>query len=405
MAVAAQGVAIVMAKKSALSAAPAAPVTPSQAADAAGRSPSGRRAESSVELAQSTRADMQAAEQLAAELAGIDMDEPTSAKAAVQPAPDEGTQAKPKATPSPADEAFNDDAPVLGDDEEAAGAGDDEADGAAVTDDDDDTPSDDDAPEVAALKKENFRQREKKRELEAQLKTLADEKAELLRKLSTLETTPTVMPDLGIYAEAKSADDVAQLEDQQQQFADYVESLLDEVQEVYTLATHDGKERDFTRQQLRDYLRGARANVKLADKARNALKISAETEARAKVKYPFVFDAKARHNGIVLDLVKETPALNALPNKALLLGRLAIGKLVETGEYFLTKRGAKPAAAAEKAKPADAARPTVTAAPPAPRRSATRSSGGESYLDRLNRGDSNAAVDAALAMLEDHPGM
>jgi hypothetical protein len=400
--VAAQGVAIVMAKKSAPSAASAAPVTSSQAADAAGRAPSGRRAEPSVELVESTRADMQAAEQLAAELAGIDMDEPDTEKQTAKSAPDEGTQAKPEATSTQADEAFNDDAPVLGDDDEAAGAG--EADGAAETDDDD-TPSEDDAPEVAALKKENFKQREKKRELEAQLKALADEKAELQRKLSTLETTPTVMPDLGIYAEAKSADEVAKLEDQQQQFADYVESLLDEVQEVYTLATHDGQERDFTRQQLRDYLRGARANVKLADKARNALKISAETEARAKVKYPFVFDAKARHNGIVLDLVKETPALNALPNKALLLGRLAIGKLVETGEYFLTKRGAKPAAAAEKAKPAASARPTVSTAPPAPRRSATRSSGGESYLDRLNRGDSNAAVDAALAMLEDHPGM
>jgi predicted nucleic acid-binding Zn-ribbon protein len=283
VAVAAQGVAIVMAKKSAPSAASAAPVTPSQAADAAGRAPSGRRAEPSVELAESTRADMQAAEQLAAELAGIDMDEPDTEKQAAKSAPDEGTQAKPETTSTQADEAFNDDAPVLGDDDEAAGAG--EADGAAETDDDD-TPSDDDAPEVAALKKENFKQREKKRELEAQLKALADEKAELQRKLSTLETTPTVMPDLGIYAEAKSADEVAKLEDQQQQFADYVESLLDEVQEVYTLATHDGQERDFTRQQLRDYLRGARANVKLADKARNALKISAEAEARAKVKYP-----------------------------------------------------------------------------------------------------------------------
>lgn len=334
------------------------------------------------------------------------MDEPETDTGKDAAAPEGSTPAASHAASQQAEDApaHDDDAPVLGGDDEPGALGDDEAaDGAAATDDDDPSSNDDEAPEVAALKKENFRQREKKRELEAQIKTLADEKAELQRKLSTLETQPTVMPDLGIYAQAKSEQDVEQLEEQQSAFADYVETLLDEQQEVYTLPAADGTEKDFTRAQLRDFLRGARTNVKLAERARTALRISAEAEARAKVKYPFVFDAKSKHNGVVLDLVKETPALNALPNKALLLGRLAVGKLVESGEYYLTKRGAKPAAAKPQAS-TPAARPTVAAAPSAARRSASPARQ-ESVIDRLNRGDSNAAVDAALAMLESHPGI
>lgn len=371
---------------------------------AAPRAASGRRAEN-PDLVKSEQAAMQAAEQMAEELAGIVMDDtdkaPTPKPAAKKAA--EPTQADADASLSTQDEepAFNPDAPVLGEDDGGADFGDEAADGAATTDDESDSPDEqDDDPKIEALKKENFRQREKKRELEAQIKALNDEKAELQRKLSTLETTPTALPDLGIYAEVKSTADVDKLEAQQSQFADYLENLLDDIQEVYTLPTASGQEQEFTRQQLRDFLRGAKANVKLAERARNALKVSHETEALARVKYPFVFDAKSKHNNVVLDLVKETPALNALPNKPLLLGRLAVGKLVESGEYYLTKRGAKaPAKAQAQERPR-----TVVAAPAAARRSAPVARQ-ESVLDRLNRGDSNAQEEAALALLESHPGL
>lgn len=374
------------------------------------RAASGRRAEISPELAKSEQAAMKAAEDMAAELAGAVMDEPAddapqqspAAKKAAAPKAD-ANASRSEATDEP---AFNPDAPILGDEDDDAGEADDDdaAEGAAETDDESANSEDEDEdPKIAALKKENFRQREKKREMEAQLKALGDEKAELQRKLSTLETTPTVMPDLGIYAQAKSVTDVEKIEAQQSQFIDYLEGLLDEPQEVYILPTSNGAEQEFTPKQLREYLRGAKANVKLAEKARSALKISHESEAQARVKYPFVFDAKAKNNGVVLDLVQETPALNALPNKALLLGRLAVGKLVESGAYYLVKRGAKKAADAPTEK--EERRPTVSAAPSAARRSAPSARAQASVLDRINSGDRNAQEDAAMALLDGHPGL
>lgn len=364
---------------------------------------SGRRTES-PDLVKSEQAAMQAAEAMAAELAGIDMVEPTAevtkkAPAAKKAEPQADADASRSDDPDEGPQ-FNPDAPILADEEGNGDPTDDDAaaEGAAATDD---PENEDDPPEVAALKKENFKQREKKRELEAQIKALADEKAELQRKLSTLETTPTAMPDLGIYAEAKTVTEVEKIEAQQSQFIDYLENLLDDVQEVYTLPTAGGREQDFTRQQLRDHLREAKLNVKMAEKARKALQISHEAEAKARKVYPWVFDPKAKNNGVVLDLVQETPALNALPNKALLLGRLAIGKMVESGKYYLVPYGTKK----PKAQEAEERRPTVSAAPSAARRSAPVARPKESVLDRINRGDSQAAEDAALELLNGHPGL
>ena len=380
------------------------PVQEAAPQTAVARAASGRRAES-PDLAQSEQAAMQAAEAMAAELAGVVMDEPTEevtkkAPAAKKADPQADADASRSDDPDEGPQ-FNPDAPILADEEDNGDLTDDDAAAEGAAETEDESEHEDDDPKVAALKKENFKQREKKRELEAQIKALADEKAELQRKLSTLETTPTAMPDLGIYAEAKSVTEVEKLEAQQSQFVDYLESLLDDVQEVYTLPTAAGQEQEFTRQQLRDYLRGAKANVKMADKARKALQISHETEAKARKVYPWVFDPKAKNNGVVLDLVQETPALNALPNKALLLGRLAIGKMVESGKYYLVPYGTKK----PKAQEAEERRPTVSAAPSAARRSAPPARTKESVLDRLNRGDSQAAEEAALELLNGHPGL
>lgn len=368
------------------------------------RAASGRRTES-PDLVNSEQAAMQAAEAMAAELAGVVMDEPTAevtkkAPAAKKAEPQADADASRSDDPEDGPQ-FNPDAPILADEEDNGDLTDDDAAAEGAAETEDQSEHEDDDPKVAALKKENFKQREKKRELEAQIKALADEKAELQRKLSTLETTPTAMPDLGIYAEAKTVADVEKLETQQSQFIDYLETVLDDVQEVYTLPAAGGKEQDFTRQQLRDYLRGAKANVKMAEKARKALQISHEAEAKARKVYPWVFDPKAKNNGVVLDLVQETPALNALPNKALLLGRLAIGKMVESGKYYLVPYGTKK----PKAQEAEERRPTVSAAPSAARRSAPVARPKESVLDRLNRGDSQAAEEAALELLNGHPGL
>lgn len=380
------------------------PVQEAAPQPAVARAASGRRAES-PDLVQSEQAAMQAAEAMAAELAGVVMDEPTAevtkkATAAKKAEPQADADASRSDDPDEGPQ-FNPDAPILADEDETGDPTDDDAAAEGAAETEDESEHEDDDPKVAALKKENFKQREKKRELEAQIKALADEKAELQRKLSTLETTPTAMPDLGIYAEAKTVTEVEKIEAQQSQFIDYLESLLDDVQEVYTLPTAAGQEQDFTRQQLRDHLRGAKLNVKMAEKARKALQISHEAEAKARKVYPWVFDPKAKNNGVVLDLVQETPALNALPNKALLLGRLAIGKMVESGKYYLVPYGTKK----PKAQEAEERRPTVSAAPSAARRSAPVARKQESVLDRINRGETSAQEDAAMALLDAHPGL
>ena len=329
---------------------------------------------------------MAEAEAMAAELAGIIMDEPQD-EAPVEAAKAKADKAEPSTEETPESD-FDPDAPVLGEDDEDAEAG-------AVVETDDDDEQDND-PKVEALKKENFKQREKAREQKESIAALQAERDKLTEQLKQLETQPTGMPDLGAFAAVKTERDIEEIEAKMNGTVDWLEELLDQGQDTYELKNAAGELQEYSRADLRRSRRETKDHLKLAVPARSALKVAADSETLARKKYPFVFNSKSPHNGLVLDLVKETPALNALPNKAVILGRLAVGKLVESGGYALVKIGAKPAAAA----PAKVVTKTVSTTTPPPRRtSAQRVT--EGTLDRLARGDSNAALDAALALLDE----
>jgi hypothetical protein len=346
---------------------------------------SGRRSES-LELIQSEQTALAEAEAMAAELAGIVMDEPQD-EAPVKASPAKTAKAEPS-TPEIPESEFDPDAPVLGEEDE------DVEEGAAVETDDDDE-SEDENPKVEALKKENFKQREKARELKETLATLQAEKDKLTEQLKQLETQPTGLPDLGAFAAVKTEQDILEIESKMTGTADWLEELLDQGQDTYELKNAAGELQEYSRADLRKIQRETKGQLKLADRARSALKVAADSETLARKKYPFVFNSKSPHNGLVLDLVKETPALNALPNKAVILGRLAVGKLVESGGYALVKIGAKPATAA----PSKVVTKTISTTTPPPRRTSAQRVN-EGTLDRLARGDSNAAMDAAMALLD-----
>jgi hypothetical protein len=346
---------------------------------------SGRRSES-PDLIQSEQTALAEAEAMAAELAGIVMDEPQDEAPAKAPKP-KADKAE-TSTPETPESEFDPDAPVLGEEDEDAEAG-------AVVETEDDDEQDDEDPKVAALKKENFKQREKHRELKESLAAAQAERDKLTEQLKQLETRPTGMPDLGAFAAVKTERDIEEIESKMIGTADWLDELLDEERDTYELKNASGELQEYSRSDLRKIQRETKGQLKLADRARAALKVAADSETLARKKYPFVFNSKSPHNGLVLDLVKETPALNALPNKAVILGRMAVGKLVESGGYALVKIGAKPAAAA----PAKVASKTVSTTTPPPRRtSAQRVT--EGTLDRLARGDTNAALDAAMALLD-----
>jgi hypothetical protein len=362
------------------------PVQEAQAPTVPAPVASGRRSES-LDLIKSEQTALAEAEAMAAELAGIVMDEPQDEAPVKAPKP-KAAKAE-TSTPETPESDFDPDAPVLGEEDEDAEAG-------AVVETEDDDEQDDD-PKVEALKKENFKQREKAREQKESIAALQAERDKLTEQLKQLETQPTGMPDLGAFAAVKTEQDIAEIESNMTGTADWLEELLDAEQDTYELKNASGELQEYSRADLRKIKRETKDQLKLADRARSALKVAADSETLARKKYPFVFNSKSPHNGLVLDLVKETPALNALPNKTVILGRLAVGKLVESGRYALVKIGAKPAAAV----PVKVVSKTVSTTTPPPRRtSAQRVT--EGTLDRLARGDSNAALDAAMSLLEGH---
>lgn len=289
----------------------------------------------------------------------------------------------------------DEDSPVLADD---LGEDDEDAaeDGAAEDDDENDNEA---TPEeiAKALEKRAFKLREQKRELKARLEAAEKETSELRDKVSKLESLPTGAADLGPFAQATSEADIQMEETRLTQFVDWMDDLLDDRQEFYTLKDANGNEVEHERATLRAWKKQAQAQLSQANEARAALKRAAEADAYARKRYPFVFNSASPHNAMVLDLVSETPQLNKLPNKAVLLGRLAVGKMVESGKFMLVPKTAKKAdksvrAAAAPAKASPATPPARRAPAGAPR---------VDLMQRLSSGDHQAQLEAAMALIPD----
>ena len=118
---------------------------------------------------------------------------------------------------------------------------------------------------------------------------------------------------------------------------------------------------EYTPQQVRQYRRQMEKALKQADKARSVLRdrLAKESDAKAiaSKKYPFVLDATSSRHALVKEIESEHPEISLSPQRALLLGRLAVAKLLESGAYELVKKGSSKPAAASVAK---------KVAPPAP---------------------------------------
>ena len=312
-----------------------------------------------------------------------DLDE--AARGQAEPPSDNSTGA------APAD-AFDPDAPVLGEDEDDADGevtGADDTDGAAEQDDDS-------SPQAAKLKADNFKLREARRKLKADLEAAQKQIEDLEGKLATVPKAASATPAFdGYFAQVTKAEDVDQIEATLQADLDYLEDNAD----GYTYTDANGIEKVVTRQEVREWKRKLQAQLREAPKVREVLQKHAqraqEADTLAKKKYPWVFDPKAKLNERVLDAAKEFPELTRSPARALALGRLAIGKLVESGEYVLVKRTA---AASRSAAPS--AKPAPAPPPPIAGRNGHRQSAPQDDLgERIARGDRDAMEAAALALI------
>ena len=251
---------------------------------------------------------------------------------------------------------FDPDAPVLGEDGEEEDA-DAEADGEA------DAES---AKDASKLKKDNYKLREERRELREKL-AAAEAAAEAARQeAAQAAAAGGGLPEFGgYYAGVKTPDDVDAVVARIEADLDYLEDNL----EGYSFTDAKGTLIEVDADQAKAYRRQARESLRAAEQVRKVLTThserAAKSETTARKKYPFVFDSKSPHNARVLDLAKEHPGLAKDPARALALGRMVIGTLVESGEYTLVKRG-KPAAPAATAPARKPAAPRAPAAPASP---------------------------------------
>ena len=351
---------------------------------------------------------------LAAQLAGLNLDSPDSpapqkpakAKLTAPPDLDEDddddddldTAARDQDTTSdeidpdadPASDAFDPDAPVLSDDDAE------DADGEA----EDDPDSDDAANPDTQLKKDNFKLREAKRQLKADLEAAQQRLDELEAKLAAVPNAASTPPSFGGYfSQVTKAEDLPAVEARLQADIDFLEDNA----EGYSYTDQNtGQEVEVTKAQARELKRNLQSQLRYAPKVLEMLTQhqtrAQEADTLARKKYPFVFDPKAKLNERVLDAAKEFPELSRSPVRALALGRLAIGKLVESGEYTLVKRTKTAPASARPAASAKAA--PSSAPPPIPGRNGSRHSAPKENLgERIARGDRDALEDAAMALI------
>lgn len=327
--------------------------------------------------------------------------EPVKARAKSQPTQ---AAAKPKATAVTTDEADEDEAgaddaaetntadgknqerdAILPDDEDEADEvtaeddssqdedSDDADDGEAGSDDDADPEATKDAAtKLKALEKDNFKTRAKNRELREQLEKVQSRIRELESQSTTAGMPITGMPE-GFEA-VKTDADLSTLEQQWQASLEWAE---DHEQDGYNGKDAQGNEVDYTPQQIRSYRRQLEKALKRAETARSVLKDrqakEAEAKAAASKKYPFVLDASSSRHSLVKEIEAEHPEITLSPQRALLLGRLAVAKLIEGGAYELVKKGAKPAASTVTKK-------VATPPPPPPaRRPAAKADGPEPF--------------------------
>lgn len=258
-----------------------------------------------------------------------------------------------------------------------------------------------------------FKAREKRRQLEAELKTEREQREALQNKVEALAkaTAPAAVKLDGAFIHVQSADQVPQVAQWLEDRMEIVEDFLDSQDETYT-ETIEGKEVERDRAWAKAHKQWLRAEQRRAgsieQSLRSAEQLVTTAEQTARKKYPFVFDPQSRHNAVVLDLVKEDHSLNSLPSKPLALGRMALGKMIEDAtpevrkqiSALLSGKAAKPAPEAAKpaAKPAAKSVPSPASSLPRQRAAAVDESDPDDTR-RLINGDKRAAEEWAAGLL------
>lgn len=271
---------------------------------------------------------------------------------------------------------------------------DDGEDGESDDDGVDDKGADQDTQKkLKALEKDNFSTRQKLRESKAELRAREERIAALEKQVSEKGGGAGGVGANGLpagFEHVKGAADLDAMEAQFQRAMDWAEDNA----EGWTGKGEDGAEVEYTPQQIRQYRRQMQAGLKRVGEARGMLQKRGEREKAAtdlaKVKYPFVMDASSPHAALVKRIGEEHPEVRQSPESALLLGRLAVARLIEDGTYEITRKAAKP-----KGKTAEGkrdARPTSTShtppsPPPARRRTgdADAAAGGDDWALNLAR--------------------
>lgn len=272
------------------------------------------------------------------------------------------------------------DKPVLPEDEDESESDDDESDA-------DDGDGGEDLKELAkkakALEKDNFKAREKARQMAA---TLAEKEAKVLELERQIKEGGVVVSDLPPgFEKARSVADIDTMKERLERDLEWAEDHED----GYVGTNAEGNEVEYTSQQVREYRRGLVKQLKAAEKAREV--ITARTTRRtaaseqAKVKYPFVLDASSPRQALVRELEAAHPEISASPERDLLLGRLTVAKLIESGAYEIVRK-TKP-----KADALPAAKVTPPSPPPARRTLQKQADEGDNFAMKLARSSFAAA--------------
>jgi len=212
---------------------------------------------------------------------------------------------------------------------------------------------------LKALEKDNFKTREANRKL----------KAELEEKLAKIQEIETQMKNAGTvnhgmpagFESVKSVSDLDTLDGNLESALEWAE---DHAEDGYIGKNAAGEEVEYTPQQVREYRRGVQKQLKQSGKVRETLKArelrTTQATAEAKVKYSFVFNADSPRQALVQAIENEYPEIKTSPARALLLGRLAVASLIESGAYEIRKPEVPGTAGRSK--------PQATPLPPSPTR-------------------------------------
>ena len=117
--------------------------------------------------------------------------------------------------------------------------------------------------------------------------------------------------------------------------------------------------------------------------------------AEARKKYPFVFDATSSRQSLVKEIENEfEDEIKASPSRDLLLGRLVVAKLIESGKYVLVPKSKPKAKADAEERPAAAQVSQRTPVSSSPARKAPRppATDGEDWAMRLARSSMPSAA-------------